>query len=122
MFLSDQLAAKVKDAITKNCKDTIDSKCQQSVSQVLQSKDVNLAGRQIGVFLLASGVVLLMAILIPYLEARERRFISPIHIGPAELSQVLSVGTKTEIHIATATSGGSIFTVTQTPRPTGAAG
>lgn len=123
VFLSDQLLAKVKDAIAKNCKDTNDPKCQQSVSTVVQSKDVNIVARQLGaVFLLAGGVALLLGILIPYVYAHEKTVLVPFHIGPAELSQISSIGTKTEIHVATATNGGSIFTITQPPRPTDAAG
>lgn len=123
VFLSDQLVVKVKDAITKNCKDTIDTKCQQSVQTVLQSKDVNLEARQLGpIAILAAGVTLFIGIVTPYLFAHDKKIPVPIHIGPAELSQISSIGTKTEIHVATATSGGSILTVTQAPKPTTAAG
>ncbi|KAI9869730.1 MAG: hypothetical protein M1830_005152, partial [Pleopsidium flavum] len=123
VFLSDKLADKVKDAIKKNCKDKIDTKCYQSVQTILQSKDVNLQARQLGVIaVLAGGVTLFIGIVTPYLFSHDKNIPVPIHIGPDELSQISLIGTKTEIHVATATSGGSIFTVTQPPKPTKAAG
>ena len=123
VFLSDKLAAKVKDTSTKSRKGIVDSKCQQSVSTVLQSKDVSLEARQLGAAaVLGAGLTLFLGVSIPWLNEREKSFPAPIHIGPVDLSQISSIGTKTEIHIATAISGGSIFTVTQPPKPTIAAG
>ncbi|KAI9678288.1 MAG: hypothetical protein M1817_006233 [Caeruleum heppii] len=122
-FLSDELSKNAKAAVAKSCGKDIDATCQREVQAVLQHKDVQLRARQIGVLaLLIGGVALWIAIVIPHIMAQESYDVpGAFHIPPADLSQISAIGTRTEIHVAT-TSGDSIVTVTDAPRPSTAAG
>ncbi|KAI9680652.1 MAG: hypothetical protein M1817_004092 [Caeruleum heppii] len=125
IFLSDELAGRVEEAVGKHCNDALDAKCHQGVQEVLQSRDVQLYPRQLGLFLLFTAVsALYLGVIIPHLYAHGQRqgVPVPVHFGPADLSQISSIGTKTEIHVATATDGKPVVTVTDAPEPSSAQG
>ena len=72
--------------------------------------------------LLSSGTTAFIGIVAPYSHSHNKVIPVPIHIGPADLSQISSIGTKTKIHVVTAPSGGAVITVVNPPKPTTAAG
>ena len=123
MFLSDQLASNVKDTVNKNCADQSSITCHQSVQAVLQSRDVELETRQMGVIaVLAGAVVLFISIVIPHLDSSGKTVPNPIHLGAPDISQISSIGSATVVQVATAATGVNDFPVTEAPAPTAAQG
>lgn len=92
---------------------------------VLQSRDVGLETRVVVIddlALLAAGVTFYLAALIPYVYNSDKVVPAAIHLRPDDISQISSIASATEIHVATANNDATAFLVTQAPAPTTAPG
>lgn len=76
-----------------------------------------------GVFLgLVSLAIVFICLVYPLLDSSGKVIPNPIHLSPADISQISSIGSATEIHVATATYSENAFLVTEAPAPTTAVG